>query len=79
MTWSRLKILFCVAVSLTFLVAPFTLDFAAGGKVYAMGGGGGKGSSNPAVSTQRMQTDYVMNEENEPKRLIRFSFGRKPC
>ena len=64
MTWSRLKILFCVAVSLTFLMAPCALNFDAGGKVYAMGGGAGKGSRNPAVSTQRMKTNYVMNEEN---------------
>ena len=66
MTWSRLKILICVAIGLSFLVVPFALDIYPDGKVYAMGGGGGGGKkrSNPAVSTQRMQTDYVINEEN---------------
>lgn len=42
MAWSRLKILLCVAISLTFLVAPFALDIIPDGKAYA----GGKKSHN---------------------------------
>jgi hypothetical protein len=41
-----MKILFCLAVVMTFLVAPFALDFTETGKVYAMGGGGGGGDDS---------------------------------
>lgn len=52
------------AVCLTFLLAPFALDFAGKGMVYAMGRGGGKEGSTPAVSTQRVQTNYKIKEDD---------------
>ena len=42
MDYSKLKIFFCVAVCLTMLLAPFTLDITPGGKTYAMGSHSGK-------------------------------------
>jgi len=46
-----MKIVFCVAVIMTLLAAPFALDFTPAGKAYAMGGGGGgsDGATNQAL------------------------------
>ena len=37
MTHSKLKMLFCLAVGLTVLFAPFSLEILPGGETYAMG------------------------------------------
>ena len=37
MTHSKLKILFCLAVGITLLFAPFSLEIFPGGETYAMG------------------------------------------
>jgi len=54
---SKLKILFCIAVGLIVLVAPFSPDILPGGKTYALGlfgdggsGGGGDGSGSGSGS-----------------------------
>ena len=64
MTKSKLKTLLFVALSLTFLVAPFALDFTPAGKVYALSGGGGSGGSQP-TATQQMDTGYKVTESGE--------------
>lgn len=65
MTWSRLKILICVAISLSFLVVPFAIDIYSDGNAYALSGGGGSGSRNEAKSSKQMVTDYkVQNDGN---------------
>ena len=59
----KLKTLVFVALSLTFLVAPFALDFTPTGKAYALGGGGGSGSGgNEPTATQQMVTDYKVQD-----------------
>jgi hypothetical protein len=47
-----MKILFCLAVVMTFLVAPFALDFNPTGNAYAMGGGGGSDEFTPQAVTR---------------------------
>ena len=66
MAMPKLKFLLCVALSLSFLVVPFALEFTPSGKAYALGGGGGRGSDNSAplladgFQTQRIQTAYTL-------------------
>jgi len=55
MDYSKLKIIFCVAVCLTMLSAPFTLEFTPDGKAFAMGsrGGGNGGSREKKVYSRK--------------------------
>jgi hypothetical protein len=54
MDYSKLKIIFCVAVCLTMLSAPFTLEFTPDGKAFAMGSrGGGNGGSQQRKAPPR--------------------------
>jgi len=46
MTHSKLKILFCLAVGITLLFAPFSLEIFPGGETYAMGKWFSKDRSN---------------------------------
>lgn len=48
-----MKIVFCLAVIMTFLVAPFALDFTPAGKAYAMGGGSGGGGTEATTQEVR--------------------------
>ena len=63
---TKVRVLFCIAVSLTFMIAPFALDFTPAGKVYALssGGGSGSGGSQP-TATQQMDTGYKVTESGE--------------
>ena len=64
---TKLRFLLCVAVSLTFLVAPFALDFTPAGKAYALSGGGGGGNDGAQpTATQQMDTGYKVTELDEP-------------
>ena len=85
MNGSKLKILFCLALSLTFLLAPFALDFTPTGNAYALSGGGGAGSNHPApkAAIQRAGNGYTMSDREtvqpiavpEPATLLLFGLG----
>ena len=64
MKGSMLKIIFCLSLSFTFLLAPFALDFTPTGNAYALSGGGGAGSNHPApkATTQRAGNGYTMSD-----------------
>ena len=65
MKGSKLKILLCLALSLTFLLAPFALDITPTGKAYALSAGGGVGSNYPApkATIHRAGNGYTMSDE----------------
>ena len=69
MNYLSVKIIFCVAVALAMLMAPFALDIAPGGKAFALGSHGGGGSGNPSLrsaSTQKTKwTGYTFQESGE--------------
>lgn len=60
-----MKIVFCVAVIMTLLAAPFALDFTPAGKAYAMGGGGGGGGGDEAT-TQAFRGDVGGDDNSQP-------------
>jgi len=69
MDYSKLKSIFCVAVSLTMLLAPFALDIAPGGKTYAMGShsgekGGSHGTKISPTKTKWAEYKIQKTEEN---------------
>jgi hypothetical protein len=81
-TWGgkKMKFLFCVAVIMTFLVAPFALDFTPTGKAYAMGGGGGSSDdpvfqSNSPRPAQGPQEPGPAHHAPEPGTLILLGVG----
>ena len=59
MDYSKLKSIFCVAVSLTMLVAPFALDIAPGGKTYAMGSHSGENGGSHAIKISPKKTKWA--------------------
>jgi len=71
MTWSRLKILICVVIGLSFLVVPFALDIYPDGNAYAMGKKSHNKSKNlpPQISKEKKakleQAKYRMNERRK--------------
>ena len=62
MTHSKLKMLFCLAVGLTVLFAPFSLEILPGGETYAMGNWFSKDRSNSGSSSHVR----VANQEQTP-------------
>ena len=90
MALSRLKFLICVAISFTFLVAPFALDIYPDGKAYAGGRKANNSSVNlPAqISVEKLanleQAKYRMTDEGnesspnqvpEPSTFLLLGFG----
>ena len=75
MDYSKLKSIFCVAVSLTMLLAPFALDIAPDGKTYAMGSHSGKngGSHERKIAPKKTKwAEYKtlpVENNNEPRAL----------
>ena len=59
MDYSKLKIIFCIAVCLTMLSAPFTLEFTPDGKAIAMGSHGGGRGGSPKRKTPTQKTKWV--------------------
>ena len=62
MTHSKLKILFCLAVGITLLFAPFSLEIFPGGETYAMGKWFSKDRGNSGSS----KNVRVASSEREP-------------
>jgi hypothetical protein len=68
MNYSKLKSIFCLAVCLTMLLAPFALDITPGGKACAMGSHSGKtgGSQETKISpTNTNWSEYRMQKAEE--------------
>jgi len=63
MTHSKLKILFCLAVGITLLFAPFSLEIFPGGETYAMGKWFSKDRGNSGSS----KNVRVASSEREPE------------
>ena len=63
MTRSKLKILFCLAVGITLLFAPFSLEIFPGGETYAMSKWFSKDRSNSGSS----KNVRVASSEREPE------------
>ena len=63
MTHSKLKMLFCLAVGLTVLFAPFSLEIFPGGETYAMSKWFSKDRSNSGSS----KNVRVARSEREPE------------
>lgn len=59
MNYSKLKSIFCVAVGLTMLLAPFALDIAPGGKTYAMGSHSGENGGSHEVKISPKKTKWA--------------------
>ena len=74
MTFSKVKVLFCVATVLTLLFAPIALEISKGGNAYAMGlgGGGGGSDSSPGGSISGSPSVYP---NPEPATMLLFSLS----
>jgi len=59
MDYSKLKSIFCVAVCLTMLLAPFALDITTGGKTYAMGSHSGNSGGSQAATVSREKPKWA--------------------
>jgi hypothetical protein len=59
MTYSKLKSIFCLAVCLTMLLAPFALDITPGGKTYAMGSHSGNTGGSQATKISPTNTNWA--------------------
>jgi hypothetical protein len=75
MNYSKLKSIFCLAVCLTMLLAPFALDITPGGKTYAMGSHSGNTGGSQATKISPTNTnwaEYKMQkaEENGGSRAV---------
>jgi len=68
MNYTKLKIFFYVAVCLTMLLAPFTLEITPEGNAFAMGSRGGSNGGSQAIKTAPPKTkwkDYkILTTEN---------------
>lgn len=64
MNYSKLKILFCVAVSLTMLLAPFALDITPDGKALAVSSRSG---NKPNIPTTKMPDKKRLTSWSEYK------------
>lgn len=68
MNYSKLKIVFFIAVFLTMLSAPFALEIAPDGSAFAMGsrGGGGQGSQGRIAPPKKTNwSGYTIQESGE--------------
>ena len=61
-----MKIVFCLAVIMTLLVAPFALEFTPAGKAYAMGGGGGGSDTATTQAVRGVANVDIPNGEPNP-------------
>lgn len=70
MDYTKLKIFFYVAVCLTMLLAPFTLEIAPDGKAFAMGshGGGSGGSQDRKAPPQKTKWSKYKTQTTEEGR-----------
>jgi hypothetical protein len=59
MDYSKLKSIFCLAVCLTMLLAPFALDITPGGKTYAMGSHAGENAGSQGVTVSTGKTNWA--------------------
>lgn len=60
MDHTKLKIIFCIAVGLAMLMAPFTLAITPDGKAFAMGSrGGGSGGQPPTRKAPPQKTKWI--------------------
>ena len=81
MTYSKLKILFCLAVCLTVLFAPFLLEISQDGKTYAFSSRGHNKSSNtgeaitPGYTIEKGEPTPPVHPTPEPATLLLFGAG----
>ncbi len=79
MTHSKLKILFCLTVSLMFLFAPFLLEISPDGKAYAMGFLGKKAgndrSSDSRVAISDPESPPPVHPTPEPATMLLVGAG----
>lgn len=69
MDYSKLKILFCVAVSLAILLAPFALDITPDGKALAWSSRSRNNGNVPIIKkhTKKRQTSWSDYKQNDPE------------
>ena len=72
MDYSKFKSIFCLAVCLTMLLAPFALEISPGGKTYAMGSHSGENGGSHGIKISPKNTKWAeyktlpVENNNEP-------------